>query len=479
MEFKALPTPNAFAFLMICLWPLVSWIIWTRLAPGRALIWTLLAGYLVLPPLTAIDLPAVPDLNKESIPNLIALALAWFLVGDRIGLDPGTLVGRVLVGLFVLSPFATVLTNADPIRIQEGDIQGMTLYDSVAAVANRAIVILPFFLARRYLSSPEAMRDILMALILAGLVYSLPMLLETQVSPQINIWVYGFFQHDFWQTVRANGYRPVVFLPHGLWAAFFALMCFVAALAIARDARPEDRPTAALVSGYLAMLLYACKSLGPLLYGLALLPLVLLLGRRWQFVIAAVLAVVVVSYPLSRGLHLVPVDRLVAAATELNPLRGESLAFRIDNEERLLAHAAEKPLFGWGGYNRNMLHDPVSGRVTSVADGWWIITLGLYGWLGYISEFGLLALPLLMLAREALSMRGATNALSLHAGVLSLLLAVNMVDLLPNATMIPFTWLMAGALMGYAQNLQSVRKAAEQSARMQSMHAPMSGKTLI
>ena len=470
-----MPTPNAFAFLMICLWPLVGLALWRRLPPGRALIWTVLAGYLLLPPLTAIDLPAVPDLNKDSIPNLVALALAWFVVGDRIGLDPGGWVGRGLIALFVLSPFATVLTNAEPIRIEAGDIQGLRLYDSVAAVSNRIIVILPFFLARRYLATAEAMRDILTALILAGLAYSLPMLLETRVSPQMNIWVYGFFQHDFFQTIRGGGYRPVVFLQHGLWVAFFALMCFAAALVIWREAPPEQRPKHALVAGYLGLLLWACKSLGPLAYGIALTPVLLVLGRRTQVLVAAVLAVVVVSYPLSRGLHLVPVDRLVEMATQFNPERGESLAYRISNEEQLLAHAAEKPLFGWGGYDRNMLHDPVTGRVTTVADGWWIITLGIYGWLGYISEFGLMALPLLLLGREAL----AARAVSPHAAAVALLLAFNMVDLLPNATMIPFTWLMAGALLGHAQDLQRSRREAARMRFLRQMHATGSGKTVI
>lgn len=470
-----MPAPNAFAYLMICIWPLVAWGLWTRLPPGRALIWTVLAGYLLLPPLTAIDLPAVPDLDKSSIPNLAALALAWVVLGDRIGFDPGNWLGRGLIGLFVLSPFATVLTNAEPIRIEAGDIQGMTLYDSVAAVANQAIVILPFFLARHYLATAQAMRDILMALVIAGLGYSVPMLIETQLSPQMNVWVYGFFQHDFFQTVRASGYRPVVFLPHGLWAAFFALMCFVAALVLLRQAPAEERPKFLLAGGYLGGLLLACKSLGPLIYGLGLAALVLVLGRRWQIMVAAALAVMVVSYPLLRGLHLVPVDQLVQIATEANPDRGASLAFRIDNEERLLDHAAEKPLFGWGGYNRNMLHDPVTGRVLTIADGAWIITLGIYGWLGYIAEFGLLALPLVMLGREALAARG----LSAHAAAVALLLAVNMVDLLPNATMIPFTWLMAGALMGHAQGLAAARRDGRREVALRQMHGASSGKTVI
>ena len=471
-----MPTPNAFAYLMICLWPLVAWALWTRLDPARALIWTVLAGYLLLPPLTAINLPAVPDLDKDSIPNLAALVLALLVVGDRIGFDPGNWVGRLLMAMFVLSPFATVLTNSEPIRIEAGDIPGITLYDSVAAVANQAIVLTAFFLARWYLATPEAMRAILVALMLAGFAYSVPMLIETQLSPQMNVWVYGFFQHDFFQTVRGAGYRPVVFLPHGLWVAFFALMSLVAAGTLLRTAPAEQRPRYLLACGYLSLLLLACKSAGPMLYAVALAPTILFLGRRWQFGIAAVLAVLVVSYPLLRGAQLVPVDRLVEIAMQLNPERALSLAFRIDNEEQLLARAAEKPLFGWGGYTRNMIHDPASGRVLTIADGAWIIVLGIYGWMGYIAEFGLIALPLVLLGVEAL--RGGRD-FSAHAAAVALLLAVNMVDMLPNATMIPFTWLMAGALMGYAQALAAQRRQMAQARVAARFHAAPSGKTVI
>ncbi|MGL6209648.1 MAG: hypothetical protein ACRC14_07465 [Paracoccaceae bacterium] len=471
-----MPSPNALAYLMICLWPLIAWGLWTRLDAGRALIWTVLGGYLLLPPLTAINLPAVPDLDKSSIPNLAALALAWLVSKDQIGFDPGNWIGRALIAMFVLSPFATVLTNGEPIQIEAGDIQGMTIYDSVAAVANQAIVILPFFLARHYLATPEAMRTILVALMLAGFAYSVPMLIETQLSPQMNVWFYGFFQHDFFQTIRTSGYRPVVFLPHGLWVAFFALMCLVAAMVLWRHAKPEERPKYILACGYLALLLVACKSAGPMLYALAVAPVVLILPRRWQFGIAAVLAIVVVAYPLLRGAHVVPVDRMVAIAMEINPARGESLAFRIDNEERLLDHAAQKPLFGWGGYNRNMLHDPVTGRVLTIADGAWIIVLGIYGWLGYIAEFGLIALPLVLLGREAFL---GGRVFSPHAAAVAMLLAVNMVDMLPNATKIPFTFLMAGALMGHAQMLRTERLQGARAVREQRFHRAHSGKTVI
>ena len=68
--------PNTFAYLMIAVWPLVTLILWSRLDRAQALIWTILAGYLYLPPLTAFNLPAVPDFDKTSVPSLAALAMA-------------------------------------------------------------------------------------------------------------------------------------------------------------------------------------------------------------------------------------------------------------------------------------------------------------------------------------------------------------------------------------------------------------------
>jgi hypothetical protein len=66
-------------------------------------------------------------------------------------------------------------------------------------------------------------------------------------------------------------------------------------------------------------------------------------------------------------------------------------------------------------------------------------------------------LPLVLLARQG--RRRAAGELSPYAGPLALMLGVNMIDMLPNATLIPFTWLLAGALLGYAEALAANRPA--------------------
>ncbi len=469
--------PNIIAYLALVVWPFVAWKLWQKLGPGQALIWTVLAGYLLLPPLTAIDLPVIPSLDKSTIPNLMALACAVWLLKDKISFIPDGWLGKALIFVYVLSPFGTVLTNGDPLYFQQAQINGMRIYDSFAAVTYQMIALLPFFLARRYLGTPEGAQAIVAALIAAGLAYSLPMLVEAVMSPRMNIWFYGFFQHDFFQTIRYGGYRPVVFLPHGLWVAFFAFMAVAASAITLRRVSAEARPKALLTLLYLAAILVLCRSAGPIIYALAVVPLVFLTPPRMQLALAAVMAMVVVAYPVLRGAHLVPIDQILGYADTLSPDRAYSLRFRIENEEILLARANERPIFGWGGYGRAFTHDPITGKTLNIADGAWVILMGTYGWVGYVTEFGLFALPLLLLGREAL--RQPSAALSPWVGAVALILGSNMMDLLPNATQIPFTWLMAGALLGEAERLAARRRQDKVEMRRAGLHRGRPLRTVI
>ena len=67
-----------------------------------------------------------------------------------------------------------------------------------------------------------------------------------------------------------------------------------------------------------------------------------------------------------------------------------------------------------------------------------------------------LALPVFLIAREGL----AAAVLAPFVCVVTLILAANLVDLLPNDTLIPFTWLIAGAILGHAESLAAMRRAA-------------------
>ena len=441
--------PNSLAYLALVLWPVVVVILFRRLPLERALIWSILGGYLVLPPVTAIDLPAVPSLDKMSIPALSAYAVVRLMLRIPVPLIPRNWMARLLLGLFVLTRFGTILTNPEPVFLVNSVLPGLRLYDALSIIAFQAFVILTFALARSLLATPAALREILIALVVGGLAYSVPMLVEIRLSPQMNVWIYGFFQHSFEQMMRQGGFRPIVFLEHGLWVAFFAMTALLAAVALLRDAPPAEKSRRAMVAAYLFVVLVLCKSVGSLIYGVALAPLVLVMGQRWLLRLGVAMAVLALAYPVLRSAGYIPAEDMVRLAASYSADRAQSLNYRFTNEALLLEHAFDKPWFGWGGYDRNQIHDPFTGRVVTVTDGRWVIVLGVFGWAGYVGEFGLLALPLFLLWRKAGDV--AAGALAAPVGALAVIHGVNMVDMLPNATLTPLTWLISGALLGYAE----------------------------
>lgn len=474
---------NALAYLMLAIWPAVCLVLFRTQRIERALIWSILGGYLFLPPLTSFDLPLIPPMDKVSIPNLSVLLIVLFALREKVSLWPRARSAQILVVGLVLCAVPTVLTNtdpiifevlrdADPILFMVDQLPGQSIRDIGSVLVAQVLTLVPFLLARQFLSSDDGLRELLLALMVGALVYSIPSLLEVRLSPQINIFVYGFFQHSFEQTMRAGGFRPIVFLEHGLWLALFVCTGLMAAAAMTRNAPVIDRWKIFLLTAYLAVLLVLCKSLASLAYGIVLTPIILFAPLRWQIRLAAFFAFVAVTYPMLRNFHLVPLDLILAKAELISVERAHSLSFRFENEEQLLDRAAEKPLFGWGGWGRSLIRHEETGQILTIPDGRWIIVFGTFGWLGYICEMGLLALPLVLML-FVLRKHGQTGV-SPYAPPLCLILGITMMDMLLNATLTPLTWMTAGAILGYAE--RRMPRAAKGPAFAMSQTAIQSAK---
>ena len=452
--------PNAIAYLMLILWPVFCLILFRRLPIERAIIWSILGGYLLLPQRAEFDLPLVPDMNKTSIPNICAFVLCVLFLKKRVPFWPAHWPMRLVLIGFVLGVVPAVLTNGDalvftllgetaPIIFSTASLPGLGLRDLASVVINQVIIILPFFLARSYLSTQTGLRELLIALVIGALAYSIPALIEVRLSPQINVWVYGFFQHSFEQMMRDGGFRPIVFLPHALWLAFFIMSAAMAALTLGRERAGPARVKMFACAVYLLVILVLCKSLASMIYAVALAPLLLISTARMQIRVALGLAVIAVVYPMLRDYGLIPLDAIMAQAEAFNPDRAQSLGFRFDNEEALLERAHDKRLFGWGGWGRNLVHDLQTGEILSIPDGEWIIVFGTFGWVGYISQMGLLGGPLFILWWTTREVK--TSAIPAYVAPMALLLAITLVDMLLNAILTPFTWMIAGAILGCAE----------------------------
>ncbi|SEF61281.1 hypothetical protein [Jhaorihella thermophila] len=448
--------PNTIAYLALLGWPVVCLFLFLRLPFERAIVWSILGGYLLLPERTAFDAPLVPPLDKDVIPALAVFLICLFWMGRRVSLWPVSPTGRVLMALFVFGVIPTVLTNGETLVFDDTVLPALSGHDLLSVVVNQFLFLLPFLIARQHLASETGLRELLLGLAVGGLVYSLPALFEVRMSPQLHTWVYGFFQHRFDQMMRGDGFRPIVFLPHALWLAMFFVAALLASATMLRRTDGVERVRWLAATLYLAGVLVLSKSLASQLYALAFTPFLLFSGSRTQIRVALLLAVVATCYPVLRNAGLVPVDMILEKARAIDPTRASSLGFRLNNENLLLDRAWEKPLFGWGTFGRNLVYDPETGRLLTIPDGRWIIVFGTFGWVGYIAEMGLLALPVLLAARAG---RVAGQRVALHwIAPAVLILTVNMIDMLLNATLVPFTWMLAGAVLGSCERARAARR---------------------
>lgn len=441
------------SMLAVLCWPLVVFWLFANRTPAVAVTAAILGGYLLLPGNYSINLPAIPSLNKNSLPALAAAAAALIMIkGPRLqalgpdmvlpGVWPRSRAMRILFILLLIGSVATVLTNTDTLRYGVRTLPALRPYDVASSLGLMLFTLLPFLLARKYLAHPDAQRVLLAGLVVAGIAYSFLALYEVRMSPQLSRMVYGYFPHDWRQHLRAGGYRPVVFLQHGLWLAIFFCSSFLAAMALWRSSTGALKTRWLMASAWLFTTLILSKGIGALGIGLFLGAMILFLPIRLQVLGAAVLAGSLLVYPMLRGADLAPTEIAVSLAGQYDMGRAASLRFRLMNEDMLLDKANQRPVFGWGTWGRNRVFDE-GGQDLSVTDGHWVILIGSRGWIGYLAEFGMLLMPVIYLG-----LRWKHLALTPATAGLSLALIANMIDLIPNATLTPVTWLMAGALAG-------------------------------
>jgi hypothetical protein len=442
--------PNIFAYLVLLSSPIAAVVLFRFLTLERALVWTIIGGHLLLPSSTSIKFPMIPTFDRELIPAVSAL-LMCLLVAPRMTLsfDGFSRTGRqvlyVLFALVVVTPVLTVLYNTEPIIDGRIFLQGLRLYDAWGLISVILVAMIPLWLGIRYLNTQTGHRALLEVVAISGLVYSLPALVEIRLSPQLHTWIYGFFPSDFVQHVRAGGFRPTVFLNHGLMLGIYFCMAIISSVALYREARREGHPAFFWLASaiWITGVLFLSKSLGAFVLAVLFGGALFLFGRRVQVWIGVVVAVIVLLYPMLRGAGWIPVDTAHDLALMVSEDRAASLKFRLDNEDALLEKANLKPVAGWGSWGRNSLYDPETGDMTSITDGIWLIYIGVYGWLGYIGRFGLLTAPILLYAIR----RKSFGPSYITPGLIMVLSAL-LVDLLPNAGLVNYVWLMAGAVAG-------------------------------
>lgn len=447
--------PNNFAYLALLIWPLVTIWLYKKHEAIPATFWTIVGGYLMLPVGVQIDFPLIPALNKETIPAIMAFLCCRYSAGINIKLLPPKGIERNLILLFFAGSVGMVITNGDAINEPTRFIPGLSYRDTVSVIMSQVLLLLPFTIALQLIRSYENQLELLRLLVIAGLLYSILIVFEIRMSPQLHKWIYGFFPNDWAQQIRYGGFRPVVFLGHGLWVSMFLVAALGASLILSHLKVAVTKNFNSLIVGFFIILLYFSKGFGAIILASIFFVVTKVIYRMSQK-IAIIIATLAIFYPLLCIMDIFPHQYLIDLVEPINIRQAGSLQYRFNQETLLLERATEKYIFGWGGWDRYKLPD-------SVTDGYWIILFGKYGLIGFISIFGLMFISIWKAAN--IKMESIQKVECKLLGMHGLLLSLIMVDQLPNASINPLFWFMFGALVGRVREIDLIGKLASQGKR--------------
>jgi hypothetical protein len=461
--------PNFFSYLAFYAWfPLSLIAFFVTKKPLRTALAVYLGGLLFLPERIDFDLPLVPPIGKGEIAALSCFVGSVLKLRKRIfKLPPGRGV-ELFIPVIVLAALVTASQNSEPLVIGwKGDVvlPGHDMVEGVGLGIREVLQIgLPFYLGRLLFRDEEDLKLLITGFTVAAVIYIPFLLFEIRFSPQLHALLYGFHQHFFGQTVRWGGFRPMVFLEHGLAVAMFVLAGTIAAFSAAKAGLKVFKRKGWLIAHSLFVMLVLCKSTGAIIMGLLCLPLVKFGRLSKQLQLVTILSMLIVIYPGLKIMGQFPKDAIVDTARSLfGEERGQSIEFRFENDEILVERAAQKLWFGWGGYGRGRVYD-YEGKDISVTDGYWIIQLGNRGLIGLYGNLGLIVVPLLVARRRLRRVKDKQHRTLLTG--LALMVAMYGADLLPNGLYNSAPFLLAGALVTLSAEL-SKRSATQPATTMQ------------
>ncbi|HEV2292225.1 MAG TPA: hypothetical protein VGR35_00120 [Tepidisphaeraceae bacterium] len=428
--------------MQLALFALLAWVpavilLFIMLPPRRAVIAAFLGGWMFLPLMT-VKFEGMPDLSKVSITSAtVLLAVAAFDGARLLSFRPRWFDLPMLV--WVVVPFIASVVN------QRG------MYDGGSRVLTAILYWgIPYLIGRLYFTDLIAMRELAIGLFLAGLIYMPLVLWEIRMSPQLHNQLYGFRASGMLRGggLGLPGYRPNVFIGHGLQLSMFMLMSTIAGFWLWKTKALRELwglPTGLLVAGLWGTVIL-CKVLGAIL--LLHLGMVALSSTRWLRTSAIVLMLIVmpVLYMVTRTTGAFTGETLLSFAQVIDADRAASLQFRLDAEGNIIRNAMEKPAFGYGSdpqWRARLSEDPNAKAV--VTDGMWIIALGQAGLVGLIAFTLLLLVPPLLIWRRMPVAFWEHPAFAPVVG-LAVLMVCFMIDSLFNATLSMVSLLVAGAV---------------------------------
>lgn len=437
------------ALLVLFLWiPAVIYLFW-RFPPQRAMVVSFVVAWLFLP-VVNFPLPGIPDLTKMSATCYgVLLATCIYDAGRFSSFKPSWLDLPMLI--WCLCPFASSITN------------DLGPYDGFSAALDQIVTWgVPYFLGRLYLSNLAGMKQLAIGIFAGGVSYVPLCLFEIRFSPQLHRIVYGYHAYaDFSQAIRYGGYRPTVFMDHGLAVGAWMMAATLSGIWLWKTAVIKqlwNMPIKPLLA-VLMITFFLCKSTGA--YFLLVLGIIFLFSGKWFRTALPVflLIVSICSYLyVNAETETYFTDQIVSSLSgKVDAERVESLAFRFNNEEVLVDKARQRIVFGWGGWGRDLIFDE-QGKQLTVQDSLWIIAFGHYGRVGLSSLTASMLLPVASLFVLRYPARSWSKREVAPVAVVTMIVVLYMLDCVLNAMINPIFILASGGISGLAMKERETRK---------------------
>ncbi|WP_435011777.1 tetratricopeptide repeat protein (plasmid) [Tundrisphaera lichenicola] len=423
---------NILAIVSLFAWLPAVIFLFAQMPPRRAVVTAFIVAWLLLPNI-GWKFSGIPDYTKMSAtiagvligvvafdsPRLMALRFRWYDIPMIIN---------------CLCPMAGSLSL------------GLGAYEGTSGILDQMIRWgLPYFIGRMYFSDLDGLRQLAMGIIIGGLAYVPPCLLEIRLSPVLETWVYGIVH---WEPIRYGGYRPKVFLSSGLELGMW--MTCACLLSVQLWAAKTIRTLWGYPFGYITVGLlvttFFCKSTG------AIALLIMGLGTLWmakRFKSSLPVLLLLAVAPFYTGTRIAGLwsgREVLDVAKLFGEDRAQSLEFRMQNEDILIEHALEHTVFGGGREKGAMVFDS-RGKVKSICDGYWIIIFGHFGLVGLVSLLTMVLLPVLLLIRRHPVSTWSQPEVA-PAATFAIMLVLIMIDEVSNGMLNPIYSLIMGGLAG-------------------------------
>ena len=436
------------AQLVMIAWLPIVFCLFRIHAPRKAVIVSFIGGLLFLPERAGFRLPLIPD-YQGMVATCYGIVLA-ILIYDFQRLKDFKL-GWIDLPMIVwcICPIFSSVSNE------------LGFYDGINEAFTQTVTWgLPYFLGRFYLNTLSALKDLAIHIIKAGLIYVPLCLYESRMSPQLHNMLYGYYPHTsgISQSYRLGGYRPMVFMEHGLMVGMWMMMVTLVGIWLWK-ARVINRLWNLSIEWIVVLYIFTfilCRSTGTyayLLYGLIILFLAKWLDTSLPLLLLAI-GIIYYLYTSATG-HFDSEGIISLVAKVTNPERAQSLAYRFHNEILLAEHARDQLVFGWGGWGRNRLYEENWHGIfedIAITDSLWILAFGINGLVGLISLISSMMLPVINFCFISYPVKTWFKPKVASAAVLAVSLLLFVFDSLLNDMFNPVFPLISGGLSGLIFN---------------------------